>query len=1024
LSALIGTEDDDDLLGTDFFDTFDLTQGGHDKAKGLAGFDQFNMGAALDANDRLDGGLDGDTVILAGNYTLVLKSFTLRSIENMQLTAGSTYDITTHDDTIEQLSSLTVTGSGLGTSDKVIIDGTAEWDGFLSINGGNGNDKGLGGYRPDFMFGGFGKDTLTGNGGNDRLSGGDDNDTLDGGRGNDQLDAGQGKDTLDGGTGQDIAVINRSGATNNLTFNFTGPNAITTLTGDGTTVTHVESFNLTGGSGKDNFHTGAGTDTLTGGAGNDTLSSGAGADALDGGDGKDTLDGGADTDMVTINRGGATDGLKFKMTSFGSVTTLQGDGSTFTNIENFRITGGFGNDIFTTLGGNDSLSGGSGNDTLSGGAGIDNLNGDADNDILNGGADADTLAGGSGENIVNGGAGSDFILAFDPTATDTIDGGADTDTAYFYYGFVSEALTFKVNNISGVTHLVGFDGDTTVTNVEQFIFYGGGGADKITTSTGADQIDGGGGNDVLHGGDGIDNVTGGADNDTLFGDGGNDIVIGGAGNDELNGGAGNDVLKDQELSDGTDTFDGGADDDTAFFSRQNSTTDLTFNFKGVNSISKMVGDGSTFIRIENFNLLGGQGNDKFSTGDGADILNGNNGDDTLNGGDGNDQINGGGGDDDLMGAKGDDVLFTGSDGKDTLDGGAGSDRAYIDRSLATANLTFNPTSAGAVTKLVGDGSTFTNIEAFNIFGGTGNDKFTGLDLADQLNGDGGNDTLNGAGGGDSLLGGDGNDTLNGQLGDDFLDAGSTGKDDLDGGAGHDYATIVRLGATVDLRFKATSAGSVTTLIGDGTTVTNVEAFNLSGGSGNDTFKTLGGSDFIYGFTGDDMLQGMGGNDNLSGGDGHDTLEGGDGDDVLNGGLGSDTLTGGKGADSFSYLSHFTSFGTEVAADSTGRWFDTIVDFDTSEDKFRMGSHVLAIDDKVTGGKLALATLVPDLEKAVGAGELGANHAVLYQPGTGDLAGGNVFLIVDANGEAGFQQGEDFVMLMQGMTGHLTTANFS
>ncbi len=45
---------------------------------------------------------------------------------------------------------------------------------------------------------------------------------------------------------------------------------------------------------------------------------------------------------------------------------------------------------------------------------------------------------------------------------------------------------------------------------------------------------------------------------------------------------------------------------------------------------------------------------------------------------------------------------------------------------------------------------------------------------------------------------------------------------------------------------------------------------------------------------------------------------------------------------------------------------------------------------------------------MGIGQLAAGHAVLFTPTSGDDAG-HTFLIVDVNGDAGYQGGEDFVI---------------
>ena len=44
--------------------------------------------------------------------------------------------------------------------------------------------------------------------------------------------------------------------------------------------------------------------------------------------------------------------------------------------------------------------------------------------------------------------------------------------------------------------------------------------------------------------------------------------------------------------------------------------------------------------------------------------------------------------------------------------------------------------------------------------------------------------------------------------------------------------------------------------------------------------------------------------------------------------------------------------------------------------------------------------------------LGANHAILFRPDAGDLEG-RTFLVIDTNGVAGYQAGEDMVIHLRG-----------
>ena len=138
-----------------------------------------------------------------------------------------------------------------------------------------------------------------------------------------------------------------------------------------------------------------------------------------------------------------------------------------------------------------------------------------------------------------------------------------------------------------------------------------------------------------------------------------------------------------------------------------------------------------------------------------------------------------------------------------------------------------------------------------------------------------------------------------------------------------------------------------------------------------------------------------------GGDGDDLFRGGAGDDLVFGEDGADSLGGGGGADVFAYSS---------ASESSGAGYDSLVDFDASEDKIDLPVTVTGFDAAISAGALSAATLDADLGGALGG--LGAGRAVLFAPDSGDLAG-TVFLIVDGNGVAGYQAGEDYVFALTG-----------
>jgi len=159
-----------------------------------------------------------------------------------------------------------------------------------------------------------------------------------------------------------------------------------------------------------------------------------------------------------------------------------------------------------------------------------------------------------------------------------------------------------------------------------------------------------------------------------------------------------------------------------------------------------------------------------------------------------------------------------------------------------------------------------------------------------------------------------------------------------------------------------------------------------------------------------------GNFIVYGGSGNDTLTGGHGNDTFYGDGGADTMTGGAGNDVFAYAQ---------VSDSTSSTYDTITDFDAAADKFQFPHTVTGINTAITVGTLSSGgTFDTQLAADVNAAGLGAHHAVLFTPNLGSLAG-QTFLIVDANGTAGYQAGHDYVIDITGATNlaSLTTSDF-
>ncbi len=215
---VLGTADDDTLVGTPFADIID----------------------GLDGNDRILG-REGDDLIYggAGDDTLL---------------GGDGHDV--------------IHG---GAGNDVIYGGA----GNDRLFGGEGNDILLGEAGDDTLFGEIGNDHLFGGSGTDALFGGAGNDVLDGGTGDDRafgedgddiflVSAGDGNDHYDGGAGTDI--YDASAVQEDMTIDLEAGQASGSSTGDDT-LSGIE--NVVGGSGDDVIVANDETNELSGGPGHD-----------------------------------------------------------------------------------------------------------------------------------------------------------------------------------------------------------------------------------------------------------------------------------------------------------------------------------------------------------------------------------------------------------------------------------------------------------------------------------------------------------------------------------------------------------------------------------------------------------------------------------------------------------------------------------------------------------------------------------------------------------------------------------
>jgi Ca2+-binding RTX toxin-like protein len=640
---------------------------------------------------------------------------------------------------------------------------------------------------------------IIGNKGNNTLSGGDGVDSLNGGDGNDTLNGGNGNDAIVGGLGSDTAQFSLNMSSYVVTY-LAVSQTYTLYGNDGAvdTVTGVENFNFA-----DGLRTAAqlsisssapvrtanlsavtpslnegnvGTTTFTfdislNAAAYQTLtvawsSAGAGSQAAGTTDFSGPING-----LVTFAAGEISKTLQI---------SVVGD-LVFESNETFQVS-------LT------SPSAGLALGTATVVATI--VNDDAPEfNPVNGTGGVDNLYGTSGKDHQCGFAGNDFIYA--STSADKMDGGADSDFAYYYYGTQGVTVNLSsglgtggeaegdayiaIENVAatnaadvvvgdGAANIIwGFDGnDVVYGNAGADTISGGGGDDTIITGSGADVVDGGSGIDFIYyyygtegvtvnlsagtgtggeaegdtyssieniaGTNNVDVLVGDASNNTIWGFDGNDTMYGNAGADYLSGGAGDDFLLSGY---GADTIDGGAGTDFLYY--YYGTEGVTVNLAaGLGSRGEAEGD--TFSSIENVAgtnfvdvLVGDASNNTIWSFDGDDVIYGNAGDDYLSSGAGNDTI--------LSGT-----------GADILDGGDGIDTAYY--YYGTEGINVNLASGvGSAGEAAGD--IYYGIE--NVAGTNSADVLIGNDTANTLWGFDGIDRITGAGGDDVMAGGDGAD---------------------------------------------------------------------------------------------------------------------------------------------------------------------------------------------------------------------------------------------------------------------------
>ncbi|KQV56211.1 MULTISPECIES: S-layer family protein [unclassified Caulobacter] len=633
---------------------------------------------------------------------------------------------------------------------------------------------------------------------------------------------------------------------------------------------------------------GGGIDTLTGGVGDDIIIGGTSADILAGGggndtfliglgDGLDTFDGGAGTDTIKASAADVVIGI-------GSITGIEAISSG--GFANVTIAGTTGPDTFdfsgVTLTGIAAITGGNGNDVITGGAGADVIRGGGQNDTINGGGGNDIIDGGTENDTLYGGNGDDTFLVGLTAGVDSFDGGAGYDTiqasannAVISYSGLTGVEAFSSGGFSNVSiagaanaDIMNFSG---ITFTGPISIGGGGGADTLTGTSGADTLKGDAGTDTIYGMDGADVLDGGTENDTLYGGNGDDVLL---------------------ASGGEDLYDGGAGFDEVRAAANNAW----INFTSLSGIEKISGGGFTNVGIGllsagayanwDFTNIQLQGIALISGGNQADVILGSNGADTFYGGSGADDLRGGLGDD----------IFTYTnvmDRYDIIDGGAGWDKliaTQANSAIEVASMTgVEEISSGGFSGISFVSSTAANTIDLRNVAVTGAVSF-------KMNG--GDDTFYGTSGADVVDGGTGNDVIDTGGGDDIIQMSfNNGADIVHGGAGYDKI-VYGAGGNVNIMFNFDGIEEVQGDAG------HVALVKIVGTAGDDAIDMRGvvlkDIQYITGDYGNDTIHGSYGADFIMGDRGFDTIYGEAGDDkiwftaygdtdVIDGGSGYDTL---------------------------------------------------------------------------------------------------------------------------------------
>ena len=483
---------------------------------------------------------------------------------------------------------------------------------------------------------------------------------------------------------------------------------------------------------------------------------------------------------------------------------------------------------------------------------------------IDGTSGSDTLLGTSDADSISAGAGMDIIYGF--LGLDTIDGGA---------GYDSILITSTLLDLNKAT-------DIQISGIEEVSakLANGGVRVDLSLQSEAFTLTGSAFNDFLTGGRGADLINSGDGDDIIYGFDANDTVNGGAGLDAIITTSSIEPANDAQLT-------------------------------GIENINASTATAGVTINLgkqsEKFLLIGSNLEDRLTGGSAADVINAGAGNDTISGFVGNDYVNGGAGVDTLLltstsaflnaamdyqlvdvevitaesatsgviidlSRQPEGFAITGSNYSDTLIGGQGADKFYA----STGVDVIDGGSGDDILFLTRDTGAMTNAQLANIETVSAADAQHGVSI--NLNAQNERLTIIGSAYADNLTGGIGYDLINAGVGDDSIN-GFAGLDTIDGGAGFDILILAASSSSLNTatdnqlnNVEAISAAMAITGVNinlayqtEGFQITGSKSSDtLKGGSGDDTFFSTLGIDYIDGGKGFDTLKLNNSNANING----------------------------------------------------------------------------------------------------------------------------------------------------------------